>query len=295
MPRYQFKEFITGKVKNVLFPYLILSVPIIYFLLKTNDGWKPFFLPQGSGLVNEYLIPIAKYFLTGDTIIAYWYIPFIMLTFLMAPLHVVFAQLKISRQIFFLIFLFSLAAIMQRPIGNLNVFQSVVYFLPVYLFGIFCSINKVVIYALFEKKEIYLLLFAVFLSFIQVFTGKVGNYHKQPFDIQDIDILLFQKITLCLFFMVWLHRFEETTSKFLDNLAAMSFTVFFLHGYILFALQRVLNNLPLSDLDILVNKEPYMSWLIWMGVISVIVMLCMCIAYVTKLVAAKNSRYLIGY
>tara|TARA_R110001583_G_scaffold5139_4_gene28354 strand:- start:96 stop:1163 length:1068 start_codon:yes stop_codon:yes gene_type:complete len=294
LPRYKFSKFMTGKIKNVFIPYIFLSIPIIYFLLTTNTGWKPFFMPNGYGVTNKYIIPITKYFLTEDTIIAYWYIPFVMVTFLMAPLHVLFIKKKTSIQLITLLLL-ALAAIMHRPVGNLNVLQSVIYFLPVYLFGIFCSINKDMIYAIFKEKELYLLLLAVALAVIQVLIGHVGNYHKPPFDIQDIDIMLFQKILLSLFFMVWLHRFEGTSHQLLDSVAAKSFTIFFLHGYILFTLQRVLSHMQFNDLAAIFNDGSYISWIIWMITVAMIVFISMYIAFVVKFVAAKNSRYLIGY
>lgn len=121
MPRYAFSKFIRGKIKNVFIPYLFLSIPIIYFLLATNTAWKPYFMPSGYGVTNEYIIPIVKYLFTGDTIIGYWYIPFVILTFLMAPLHVLFINQKQSTQIITLLLLLALASIMHRPVGNLNV------------------------------------------------------------------------------------------------------------------------------------------------------------------------------
>lgn len=150
-------------------------------------------------------------------------------------------------------------------------------------------------HALLEGKELYLLFFVVALAVIQVLIGDVGNYHKPPFDIQSIDIMLFQKILLSLLFIIWLHRFESTSHQLLDTITANSFTIFFLHGYILFALQRVLSHMQFYDLTAILKDGHHIKWLIWMITVAIIVLMSMCIAFVVKFVAAKNSRYLIGY
>jgi len=47
---------------------------------------------------------------------------------------------------------------------DINVMQSVVYFTPVYLFGIWASINRTLIHRLFSGNEVWLLLTAVGLA-----------------------------------------------------------------------------------------------------------------------------------
>ena len=218
--RFQYKAFIKIKVKNVLIPYLILgSFPVVILVMKISAKYNGYFLPTGTGLLAEYIIPTLKYYSTGRFLTAYWYIPFIMILFLLSPFHLKYINYKKSSQLI-LIGIFSLiSTLMHRPLFNINVFQSVLYFMPVYLIGITCSMNRIALYQKLTGKEYYLLLFVVLLSILQVWSGKNGNYHKNLFAYGGFDIMFFQKIVLCLFFMIWLNRFESYSNKIINTLA----------------------------------------------------------------------------
>lgn len=107
------------------------------------------------------------------------------------------------------------------------------------MFGILCSMEREWIYEKLNGKDFYLLLIVIFLAFMQAFVMETsGNLQKNPFDYNGIDISFLQKNVLCLFFMVFLHRFEDKEFVLLKNLAVSSFSIYFLHGwFILFIWQ----------------------------------------------------------
>jgi uncharacterized membrane protein YozB (DUF420 family) len=116
--------------------------------------------------------------------------------------------------------------------------------------------------------------------------GDIGNYHKDMFIYDGIDLMLIQKIMLCLFFMVWLHRFEDHRNIVLDTLAETSFAIFFLHGYAILVIERLQPMLAVpSDLQ---------SFYYLFLVIPVIVA-CTVSAVMAKRIFNGSSRYLIGY
>ena len=133
--RYHFKKFISGKLKKVLLPYTLLSTVPIFFLLFSREGYYSTFSPTGNSFV-DYILPAFKYYITGSFTIAYWYIPFIMTVFLMSPLHAAFIKLPFKWQRLITFVLFVIALFIHRPVENISIAQSVVYFTPVYLFGI---------------------------------------------------------------------------------------------------------------------------------------------------------------
>ncbi|MGB7249337.1 MAG: acyltransferase family protein, partial [Phormidesmis sp.] len=178
--RYQFKKFMAGKLKKVLLPYTLLSIVPITLRVLEKDAHYDLFDPQGADFINLYVVPALKYYLTGRFLPAFWYIPFVMIIFLMSPLHMAFIQLKFKRQALITALLFVVALFLHRPENDILIFQAVVYFSPVYLLGIMCSEKKESIYSRLKNKEIYFLLFAVAMAILQALVGRFASYQKAP-------------------------------------------------------------------------------------------------------------------
>ena len=233
--RYQYRRFLAGKAKNVLLPYLILSAaPITYFVVQQKPHFDGYFLPQGDGVLSVYVVPYLKYLWTGVFFIPYWYIAFIMLMFVLSPLHMAF--IRLSRQLRLVITVAGLmvASLLHRPIDNLNVLQSLAYFFPVYLLGIQCSIHKSWLYRVFAGRELLLLLPLLLVLLWQTLGQRhIGNFNKDPFVWGGVDWVLLQKVLMCLLLMVFLHRFEDKNWRLLGLLAASSFGIYFLHAWVL--------------------------------------------------------------
>ena len=283
--RYRFKKFMSGKLKKVLLPYTLLSVlPIVNSVL-SREGYYSAFAPTGDRFA-DYIVPAFKYYITGSFLIAYWYIPFVMLLFLMSPLHIAFIKLSFKWQSLITFLLFVVALFLHRPVENILIVQSVVYFTPVYLFGIMCSEHQTDIYAKLKSKEIYLLLLAILIAVFQVSTGHTGSYEKPPFAYNGIDLMLIQKMLLCLFFMVWLHRFENVKSKYINILASASFAIYFMHGFFTLVGYKLFS---MFDFTI---ESPWR----WYPIVTISVILsCILLALGLKRLIPNYSRYIIGY
>lgn len=283
--RYRFKKFMSGKLKKVLLPYTLISIPVITFLLLARMGRFSEFSP-GDGFISDYLVPAFRYYFTGSFAIAYWYIPFVMVVFLMSPLHMGFIKLPFKQQAWITALLFAVSLFLHRPVFNLLILQSVVYFTPVYLLGIMCSERQQALYSTFKNKEIYILLLAVLVAAIQAAIGSIGNYSKPPFAYDGIDLMLIQKVLLCLFFVVWLHRFEHVKSKAINVLASASFAVFFMHGLFIMVLEKLFESRNIAI------ENP----LLWCTLLTVAISsICIAIASGIKKLVPDYSRYLIGY
>jgi len=288
---FDYRNFMIKKTKNVLFPYIILSIiPIFYYVFINKSGPYPdFFFSSNKGIFFEYVRPVSFYFLTGGTFYPYWYIPFIMVIFALSPIFISFIHLTTYSKILIMSVMLLFSTIIHRPIGNLFVIQSVVYYTPVYLFGIVASIYKEKIYKYLERKEIYLLLIAFLFALSQVaFYKNFLNLHKNPFDITVIDIMILQKCILCLFFMVWLHRFEDRQFTYLNKVAEASFAIYFLHPIILCILAKLLDHLVFSYYEISVL-------LILIPSIVLVLLICLMVALITKFVFNSKSRLVIGW
>ena len=284
--RYQFKKFMVGKLKKVLLPYTLLSIAPIVLLVLRQDAYYSLYDPQGTGFIATYLVPAVKYYLTGRFLIAYWYIPFAMILFALSPLHMGFIELRFRWQALITGIGFTISLFLHRPVDDILILQSVVYFMPVYLLGIMASEKKTVIYAKLKNKEIYLLLTAIALAVLQAALGRFSSYQKPPMVYDGIDIMLFQKVALCFFFMVWLHRFEHVNSKYINVLASTSFAIYFTHG---FFMQIVRAAVAAFDIEF------YSPWL-WYPVVTLgMIGACLLVAISLKKLLPNHSRYIIGY
>lgn len=284
-PKYQYKKFLVKKSYNVLIPYIILGfLPVFFHVWLKKDGFDGYFLPRGEGVLNEYLVPFLKYYISGSFLTAYWYIPFIMVTFALSPLHMKYIKGGLKVQLLLIFSLSIVSALIHRPVSNINVFHSVLYFTPIYLIGITAGIHREEVYKHLKGKELYLLAIVIVLAAFQAFLGIEGNYHKPIFDYQGIDIMYIQKIALCFFFMIWLNRFELYNNKWIHMIAATSFAAFFMHPFVLWLLQSA--NINFIKLD---------SWAVLGIFVVVLSVFCVLIAKLVKEILPKHSRYFIGY
>lgn len=267
--KFEYKDFIKKKFQNVYVPYFIMGLFPLF-------DWTGFHRPLYT----------LKLHLTGGFYLAYWYIPFILAMFLISPLFIKFIKLNIKAQLL-LIALGSIISIFaHRPIDNTNVFHSVIYFTPIYLLGIVCSMNKEYIYTKLKGTEIYLLIIVLGLAFIQSFYIGGGNYHKDFFVYAGIDMMFIQKAFLSVLLMVFLHRFEDFKSKTIDLIAGASFAIFFIHSYFL---------INLGTLKWHMNITYSHPWLIYPFYVALIVALSLLVALGVKKLLGKNSRFITGY
>jgi probable poly-beta-1,6-N-acetyl-D-glucosamine export protein len=249
---FNFSKFMHKKVKFVLYPYLIMSFPQVIFYIFFGNNIQPYFRPIGDGIVNLYIIPFIKYYFSGFGIIAYWYIPFVMLIFLISPIFISFIRMKLNTKLFIIFPLLLISTLIHRPVGNsaYGVIQSLIYFLPIYLIGIISSENKTFIYSYLNGKAGFLFIIAILLATISMLFGQVANQHKAPFLYGGFDLMIFQKIVLCFAFMIFFSRYENHKNKLINLISENSFGIFFIHPILLMFIAKtksVLNfNFPLN-------------------------------------------------
>jgi len=291
--RYKYLNFVKGRANRVLKPYLFLSIlPILVCLITIPAYWdnSSFVEFNKANMGPWYFISIFKYLITGAHITAYWYIPFIIIMAVMSPLHVVFIKLKLKQQLIIFFGLLIIASLVQRPYERIFLFQaiqSVIYFTPIYLMGMICAIHKDKIYKLLKGKDIYLLTIVILFVVLQTSSGDVGLYRNKFLDFNGIDSLIFKMVFVCLFFMVWLHRFEHVKSNFINSLANTSFAIYFLHVYFLNLLLTLKNYFNISF-------ESY-SLLLYFVIITFVIGISMLVAIGINKLLPNYSFILIGY
>jgi surface polysaccharide O-acyltransferase-like enzyme len=134
-------------------------------------------------------------------------------------------------------------------------------------------------------KELYPLGAAIVLAALQAYLGWDGNYHKPALEYSGVDLMYLQKMALCLFFMVWLYRFEGTEAgPVISVLASTSFAIFFIHPFINEIVRKL--DIGLAEMD---------SWLVYLLFVVAALAFCVWVSTAAKRIFRANSRYLIGY
>lgn len=229
--KMDYLPFIKKKFISVGVPYFILSS--LYMLL--------YFSLKGDVPTNEHLEGFSTSevifinFLTGRTLIAYWYIPLALILFSLTPLFYSFVRASFKFQIYLTLLLFALSSIFfWRPIDGLNPVHSVLYFAPFYLLGIIFSINHSMMINVIQKyKLLFLFVWLISLALMN-YVEQIGNNNKSnPFSYEGVDLMVVQKISLIFLLVLLCYKYFNSKIKILSFIANNSFPVFFIHGWVL--------------------------------------------------------------
>lgn len=203
--------------------------------------------------------------------------------FVLSPLHRRFMELRRSHQVAIIIGGAILASIVQRPLGNDNAFQSVVFYMPLYLSGLFLSLHRETLLPVLSKKWWLFLIVAVLIAALQSAAGQSGNMHKPFFAIQGVELMGFQKLALAAALFGLFASFSSPPGRIVDIIAETSFAIFFLHPFVL----RFFGATALFQLSPL-------GWLNLAIATTAIITLCILVALALRYLLKAKSKYVIG-
>lgn len=282
---FGFKKYIQKKFKYVIIPYIILSVlPILDKLyLESNLLWMPSNLENTSDFIKVlYMLATGKHF--GP----YWFIPMIILYYFISPLLVKMDNDRFYKYFFPIIFVFGLFTYQFGYYSN--IFNSFLFFLPIYIFGMWASRYKEKI--IHSGNGLFLLALLTYIGITILEVSGILEIHKVVgFKIEDPQpylIFNFSKLKVCFLCLALIKIFFNLKHKpmtFLKTLGEYSFGIYFIHLYIIIVVQKTSQFLSVSfTLNIF-------SFLIYTFVITLI---CTWIVWVIKQIFSKHSRYIIG-
>jgi len=214
--KFDAKKYYKSKLKNVITPYFIISIPAIVIFVSVMERetvWPEFY-------DNSILEQIVLFYLTGKHLAPLWFIPMIAIFYVIAP---VLVKADRNKLIYYCLPLFIvLSCYVARGLPH----QSFVHFFSVYLLGMYCSKFKHAINPVISKNWVILLGLSLILllSYLEFFymngTMTYLNY--------------LQKVTMSVFFLgLFIKYNERLDSKFIGGIAETSFGVFFIHSYVL--------------------------------------------------------------
>jgi probable poly-beta-1,6-N-acetyl-D-glucosamine export protein len=214
--KFVLRKYALQKLKTVIVPYLILSIPAIFIftvLTKRTVVWDGF-----------YLLPlweqVALFLLTGKHLAPLWFVPTITLFYFFAPVFL-WIDRKFRYGYWIIIPLIYLSTMIGRG-GQLGPIDKAIYLLPIYMLGMaFSQYREKALLLVGRWWPLLLLLSGV------SFMGYVFDLPRPPFYQMPM------KASFVLL-MTWvLYNNHSVFGNKLDYVAEVSFGIFFIHAYVI--------------------------------------------------------------
>lgn len=280
---FNYLQYMNRKLKYVMLPYLIISIPAIIVRMYT-DYQAPFF-PEGF-LGKSYFYKVIYYVSTGAHLLPLWFMPMIFIFYLISPL-----LKKLDHNIFYKYFFpifFCIGLFTYRPFLNGNPLLAFFHFLPIYIFGMAISRYKNRIVSL--KFKLILPLLAVYLAFIFmelsniIIINKNMTFERVLYDHEFI--LNVDQMKLSILSIILLNAFYLLRNKsmpLLQFLGTYSFGIYFLHQYFIGLLE-----------DFVFGGKISFNFLYYLLFTGVIILFSILSIRVIQRFAGNNSRMIIG-
>lgn len=284
--RFEYRDYLHKKLLNVVIPYVLVSVPaVLYTVAFTRPDLD---VPDELGGRSAAYQAVWMLVTGGGTFnYAVWFVPMITLFYLAAPLFMQF----VARPRLYLVAvaLVPLAMLAHRP-PEVHTPAIAFYFLSAYPIGMWASHERTRLEPLLRRWWAWLLgsfAAAVLVRFLfspwhgneyasGLFTGEFGLF----------DWMLPQKLLLCFALLGVMLRFDAVLGDRMRFLGDSSFTIFFVHCYVLFAFVVISVRL--------FGVEPQLNVPLWLALTAVTVGLTLAGTAVMKRLLGRRSRYLIG-
>ncbi len=269
--KYQVRTYLLTKAKNVILPYIIVSLPaIIYFTCICHREDMP-----DDFYDHSIIAQILLFYITGRHITAFWFIPMISLYYFISP---ILLRLDKTRFFYYLLPIFIAVSVFVPRTGNVLI--NFIHFFSIYVFGMFFSRYKTIISDIANRYVLWTLLFYFILFLL--------NIYDFYFDWEGDYLNFMSKITLCVLIISLLYKYENRIRDKGKYLASVSFGLYFIHSYVIQALRYFLSG-QWGGL-ISPNGSVFLLVLFCTTVIAISVLLI----EIIKKIFGKSSRQIIG-
>lgn len=284
--KYAYRDYLRKKLLNVIVPYLLISIPaVVYTGLHVDPHGS---LPP-SVADSNVLLRMGWMLLTGGGTFNYavWFVPMITLFYLAAPLFIQFV--RHPRLYLVVIPLVPIAMIAHRPPEVLTP-AIAFYFLPCYILGMWASHERARLEPLLLRWwAVLLAAFAVAVVAKFLFSDHHGNEYASGLFTGEFglfDWMYAQKLLLCFALLGVMLRFDALLGDRLKFLGDISFTIFFVHCYLLFAFAQAY--------ELIAGAPPQGNLALFLVLTAATIGLTALGTAAAKHVLGRRSRYLIG-
>lgn len=268
--RFDKWDYWAKKFRFVILPYLVLSIPAIYYYTQIavqDNTWQGFY-------DNPLYEQVFYFLITGKQLAPFWFVPTITLFYIIAPLLI---RADRDRRIYWLLPIFMLVSLIHGRSGPYGPIDKAVYLFSVYLFGMFASNYHDKMLEIVDRYRY--LLFAI-VAVIVVLNSTIPGYE------QYLQYVL--KILLCPLMLFFLDRIDDLIGDKFNYLAHVSFGVFFVHAYVLPAVK-------LSYLSISGNSSfPQGNVFGYITLTITVILGSMLVIFLCQRVLGSRSRMVLG-
>ncbi len=276
---FEYKRFMKSKFLKVMLPWFIIATVFTAFRLYSGHG---------SFFDSNFM------YYAGYCYASFWYMPFIMLIFACSCFFIKFIESSFKAQLVILL----LSTIFAMCLGrhNTNPFLSVLFWSCFYFFGILVGIYYDKILSL-DKNTKMCIIAATVLYMATLASVNPTNWltDAATYDFSFADKIAWivpAKMLLSLtflFFFCWFKDFGWHWLKWILNLfAKYSFSIFFLHQFVLLHFERHGHKAFFSQFNF------YELQLICFALAFIVCFLCIVVAAPIKRITGKYSRMVIG-
>lgn len=276
---FEYRPFLKGKLLKVFLPWLLITT--VFAAYRLSRG-------QGSFFDSNFVYYGCYYYWS------FWYVPFIMVTFLCSCFYIKFIEADTKSQILVLVVSTAFSMCLGRHNGN--AFLSALFWNAFYLFGIFVGVNyyKMKSWDIGTKQCVFaatvLALAALASSGDWHYIKDWGTYHLKLNE--RIEWMVLGKMLLCVSLVGIFYYFKDHGWRWLrwtlNLLAKYSFSIFFLHQFALLWLERHPHRAFFAQLNFYgLHTVAFIA-----GIVMCV--LCIAVAAPVKKLTGKYSRMVIG-
>ena len=245
MPKFEAKKYYLSKLRNVIAPYILISIPAIILVISHHPG--DVVLPPDFYSWNV-LSQVTWLYLTGDHLIPLWFIPMIAIIYLIAPLLVVLD--RDGRFYYAVPVLFAASLFLHRPTANVGPLHAFLFYLPIYLIGMWTARNVEAVLAFVARwKYVLWLAFAILVLMGTFLLERPDNTFANGYFVLPKDVISWiriQKTILVFLMLYYLNRYETRIGDRLHPIADASFGIYFVHYYVIAAIEILTGHLGIK-------------------------------------------------
>lgn len=273
--KFNYMEYLLKKAKYVILPYFFFAFIALSLKLYVSQNIL-FDLTPVNYVLWSLLVGWAIVF-------PLWFIPMIVIFFLMTPVFNSLSKTKLLYVVTFFALIFS--AFSSRPINNSNAILAFLHFLGFYLFGVLAASNASALDNLSKSAKTIIITVSFF-----VFLISASLYFKQPKFPLDFfgglglpNYISIGKLALLIAIFFLFERFMNRENKILGYFAKISFGLFFVHGFVIYAFSKFMaRNVFFSEAG-----KVFLE-------VGVVFFVSIAVVLIMKKVLKKRSRYVVG-
>ena len=282
-----YRRFFASKILYVLLPYTFCT--IIFSLVRVTRGETGTLTFPVN--LSDYLQSVLPNLLKGEALFTFWYIPVLLIIFVLTPLLAKLVQAKSYGAIMVWIVML-LPLVFSRPPFTPGTIQitvgSVIYFAGAYTVGLYIGDDLAARLETVRKYSTLILVAAVTTSILLSILHFKDIDRFGDFSLRE-SLYYLQKLSIGSLVLVWLKSRLENQPRFLSAFADAAFSIYFLHAFFIVLLAHFLWDF--------LHIERFQPWSIYLsGSIYFVFSLLLSLLVVKSLQAiiGRYSRLLVG-